>query len=533
MVGSEIGGYKILEQVGEGRTGALYRGLDVNLDRPVAIRALNLDLGANPDLEQRFRAEIKPLGALHHTNLVTLYALVFEQGRPWLISEFIEGETFDQMIRRRGQIPVAEALPLFRQALAGIDSAHRLGLVHRDIKPANLMLDRQGIVKVTDFGLAKALSARGLAKAGTRLGSPFYMSPEQFLNKGDDARSDVYSLGVTLYEMLAGRVPFSADNDYQVMSDHVNTPPPPLAQFVPGIPNTMEQAVLKALVKSPDGRYQTAGEFNVALGGSPAATAPAAMASSARPVSPATAAVDSRASRDRKMIAAAVLLMLLLGGIWYALNKVKRTNAAPAPQATTASNAPPAPVAAPPAPDATAAPPDAAPPPADAAPADAAPAPAPPTVPAGTIVAVRMNDAVSSAANQAGQTFGATVDADVVVNGSVLVPSGSDAGVVLVKVAQVPEAERSDVQLQLVRLNINGMDYRARSSIFEQLSLPKTKKSVAKAGARAAVGAVGHFLSHGSAADGAAEGAASAFIVTIAPQTRIQFRLRKDIALAQ
>ncbi len=531
MVGSEIGNYKILEQVGEGKTGALYRGLDVNLDRSVAIRALNLDLLGHPELEQRFRAEIKPLGNLHHTNLVTLYALVFEQGRPWLISEFIEGETFDQIIRRRGQIPIAEALPLFRQALAGIDSAHRLGLVHRDIKPANLMLDRQGIVKVTDFGLAKALSARGLAKAGTRLGAPFYMSPEQFLNKGEDARSDVYSLGVTLYEMLAGRVPFSADNDYQVMSDHVNTPPPPLAQLVPGIPSALDQAVLKALAKNPDGRYQTAGEFKVALGGSPAATTPATVTPAT--VTPSMVTMDPRASRDRKIIAAAVLLMLLLGGIWYALSKLKGTNAAPAQQQTTADNAQPAPAAPPPAPDSAAAPADAAPAPADAAPADAAPAPAPPTIPAGTTVAVRMNDAVSSAANQPGQTFGATVDSDVIVNGSVLVPSGSDAGVVLVKVAQVPDAERSDVQLQLVRLNINGMDYRARSSIFEQQSLPETKKSVAKAGARAAFGAVGSFLGHGSAANGAAAGAASAFIVTIAPQTRIQFKLRKDIALAQ
>jgi hypothetical protein len=250
-------------------------------------------------------------------------------------------------------------------------------------------------------------------------------------------------------------------------------------------------------------------------------------------VTPATT-MNPRVSRDRKIIAAAVLLMLLLGGVWYALSKLKSTNAAPAQQPTTATDAEPAPAAPPPAPDATAAAPaDAAPAPADAAPADAAPAPAPPTVPAGTMVAVRMNDAVSSATNQPGQSFDATVDADVIVNGSVLVPSGSDAGVVLVKVAQVPDAERSDVQLQLIRLSINGMDYRARSSIFEQQSLPKTKKSVAKAGARAAFGAVGGFLAHGSAGNGAAAGAASAFIVTIAPQTLIQFKLRKDIALAQ
>ena len=592
MVGTEVGNYRIQEKLAERGMGAVYKALDVNLDRTVAVRALNLDFSGNPELEQKFRAEVKPLGNLNHTNLTTLYALLVEQGRPWMVTEFVEGETFEQMLQRRGPIPSEEAVAQFRQALFGIGYAHRMGLVHRDIKPANIMLHRQGVVKVVDFGLAKVLSARGIAKAGARMGTPAYMSPELFLNRPVDVRSDIYSLGVTLYEMLTGKVPFSADNDYQVMSDHVNTPPPPLAQFSPSVPKPVEQAVLKALEKNPDARYQTVEEFSAALGNSlgvtvaaSAVSAPAAVAMSASPTvrasvasgvgAPAAsspvqplmlAASTFFASRERKMIAAAVVGILVLGGVLAGMRiKASRAAAAQAQNAANNPAAPPDANAPPPAPDNGAAPAQ------GAAPADGvaagvgvvpgapdagvavvpgAPAvgvgvaPAQPdggggdasqgvTIPAGTVVAVRMMDAVSSSANQTGQTFDATVDADVVVNGAVVVAAGSDAGVALINVAQVPVAERSDVQLQLVRLNINGTDYRARSSVFEQQSLPRTKKSVAVAGARAAFGALGGVLSHGSAGDGAAAGAASTFVVYIAPQTRIRFTLRRSINVSQ
>jgi hypothetical protein len=167
-----------------------------------------------------------------------------------------------------------------------------------------------------------------------------------------------------------------------------------------------------------------------------------------------------------------------------------------------------------------------------AAPADSGAAP-PNVVPAGTFIAIRTVDGVSSAGNTVGQTFDATVDTDVVVGGNVLVPSGSDAGLVLKNVAQVPVAERSDVQLELVRLSVNGVNYGTHTSIFEQQSQPRTKKSVAVAGARAAVGALGGFFAHGSAGQGAAAGAASTYVVSIVPQTRIEFKLRRKIVLTQ
>src|ERR1700733_2553042 len=446
MVGTEVGNYRILEKLSERGMGAVYKALDVNLDRTVILRALNLDFSGNPELEQRFRAEVKPLGNLNHTNLTTLYALLVEQGRPWMVTEFVEGETFEQMLQRRGPIQSEEAVALFRQALFGIAYAHRIGLVHRDIKPANIMLHRQGVVKVVDFGLAKVLSARGVAKAGARMGTPAYMSPELFLNRPVDVRTDIYSLGVTLYEMLTGKVPFSADNDYQVMSDHVNTPPPPLAQFSPSVPKPVEQAVLKALEKNPDARYQTVEEFSAALGNSLRVTAAAPAVSASPTLAPGVAsgvvahnagpparplmfaASTFFASRERKMIAAAVVAILVLGGVLAGMRiKASRAAAATA-QAQNSGNTAPAPPnanAPPPAADNGAAPAQGVAAADGIAVAPGAPAagvavaPAQPdagggdasqgvTIPAGTVVAVRMMDAVSSSANQTGQTFDAS-----------------------------------------------------------------------------------------------------------------------------
>lgn len=593
MVGTVIGNYRIVEKLGEGGMGTVYKAVDVNLDNPVALRALNVELGRDAELEQRFRDEIKALGRLHHTNLVALQGLLIEQGRPWMVTEFVEGETFEQTVRRRGPIPSDEALELFQQALAGVAYAHRLGVVHRDLKPANLIVNQEGVVKVMDFGIAKILGTRGLAKSGTRIGTTAYMSPEQFLNRPVDARSDIYSLGVTLYEMLTGKVPFSADNDFQIMSDHVNTPAPPLTQFFAYVPKSAEQAVLKALEKNPDVRYQSAEQFAEALGSAapiaggrkaavPVATVAAAGAgvtSGARPPF-ATALTRFFDTRQRKMLAAALAVFLVLAGVLAAMRiKARRAaaaaqaaqaaqaNAAAIAQAQNAANAANANPGAPAQPDASGnpqAPADAGAAPADqgqpgaaaggvavaggapvavvaGAPAGVAVAPAPPAapaappnvIPAGTVIAVRTVDGVTSAGNTVGQTFDATVDVDVVVAGNVLVPSGSDAGLVLRNVAQVPVAPRSDVQLELVRLNVNGMDYGTHSSVFEQQSQPRSKKSVAVAGARAAFGAVGGFLSHGSAGQGAAAGAASTYVVSIVPQTRIEFKLRTKIVLAQ
>jgi serine/threonine protein kinase len=265
VIGTEIASYRILEKLGEGGMGTVYKAVDTALDRMVAIKVLSSDLSGNSELVQRFKAEAKAQANLNHTNLATLYAFVIQEDRACMVMELVDGETFEQMILRRGPVAVHDALPLFKQALLGIGYAHRAGIVHRDIKPSNLMVNRLGIVKVMDFGIAKVMGARGMTRTGVQMGTGWYMSPEQVLNRPVDIRSDIYSLGVTLYQMITAHVPFDGPSDYQIMTDHVSTPPPLPTSFAPNIPKGVENAVLKALDKNADARFQTVEEFGAAL----------------------------------------------------------------------------------------------------------------------------------------------------------------------------------------------------------------------------------------------------------------------------
>ena len=265
MIGTEIASYRILEKLGQGGMGVVYKAVDTGLDRMVAMKVLNPDLSKNPELVERFRAEARAQANLNHTNLATLYAFMVHQGTAIMVMEFVEGETFAQIIRRRGPIPEVEAIPLFRQALLGIGYAHRAGILHRDIKPSNLMLNKNGLVKVMDFGIAKVIGARGMTRTGTQLGTLAYMSPEQIQNRNVDIRSDIYELGITLYEMLTGHLPFESDSEFQIMQDHVYTPPPPPSKYYPYINKGVENVILKSIEKNSDARFQTVEQFGAAL----------------------------------------------------------------------------------------------------------------------------------------------------------------------------------------------------------------------------------------------------------------------------
>ncbi len=265
MIGTTIGNYRIESKLGEGGMGVVYKAIDINLDRIVALKVLSADLSRDPGLLERFRAEAKAQAHLNHTNIASLYTLLVIDGQTSIVMEYLEGETFDEMLRRRGLIPSEEAVPLFRQALLGIGFAHRMGIVHRDIKPSNIMLNKYGVVKVMDFGIAKVLGGQRLTRTGTQVGTVMYMSPEQIRNRPVNIRSDIYSLGVTLYELITAHLPFESESEFQIMSDHVSTPPPPPTRHYPYIPRGIEQCVLKALEKDPDARFQTVEEFGSAL----------------------------------------------------------------------------------------------------------------------------------------------------------------------------------------------------------------------------------------------------------------------------
>ncbi len=265
MIGREIGTYKILEQIGEGGMGVVYKGIDTGLDRLVAIKVLTPELVHNPELIDRFRSEAKAQANLNHTNIATLYAFMQVEGQCLIVMEYLEGETFEDLILRGGKLPWRDAVGLARQALQGLGFAHGMGIVHRDIKPSNLMLTASGTVKIMDFGIAKALGGSKKTRTGLQMGTPHYMSPEQIRGRPVDARSDIYSLGITFYQLLSGDLPFQSDSDFELMSAHINTPPPVITTSHADIPKSIEQCVMKALAKEPEDRYQSTEEFGTGL----------------------------------------------------------------------------------------------------------------------------------------------------------------------------------------------------------------------------------------------------------------------------
>ena len=272
MIGELIAHYRVLELIGRGAMGVVYKSLDVNLDRLVAIKVMSAESRSDPDFVERFRQEARAQGALNHPNVALLFDYFVHDGAPVAVMEFIDGESLEQLIRRRGAIPVREAVPIFKQALRGVAAAHRAGIIHRDLKPANLMVTRDDVVKVMDFGIAKRQGVTSATKASTSIGSPFYMAPEQILGRAVDRRTDVYALGITLYELLSGYRPFNTRGkaEYLVLDAHVNDMPEPPTVYRFGLPQPVVDAVMRSLAKDPDARFQSAEDFMNALPDVPA-----------------------------------------------------------------------------------------------------------------------------------------------------------------------------------------------------------------------------------------------------------------------
>lgn len=265
MIGQIVGNYKIVQKLGEGGVGAVFKGVDTMLDREVAIKVLRPELASQTTVVERFRSEAVTLAKLNHPNIATLFSLFRHGNDLVMVLEFIKGETLDELIQRRGVLPAEEAIPIFCQALDGINHAHELGIIHRDIKPGNMMLTANGTLKVLDFGIARLLGSSRMTRVGNIIGTLEYMSPEQVRGHETDARSDIYGLGIMLYEVLTGRLPFVSENDFELMKMQTEDMPMLPRSINPAIPADVEAAILKAMAKKPADRFQTAADFMDAL----------------------------------------------------------------------------------------------------------------------------------------------------------------------------------------------------------------------------------------------------------------------------
>jgi serine/threonine protein kinase len=263
--GSTLGHYLIVSKIGEGGMGEVYKAHDTTLDRTVALKVLSPHLFRNQEFLQRFRVEAQAQARLNGPNIVTLHSMFEVSGSLVLVMEYVEGQTLAQRIHNSGRLSVGTSVWVFEQALIGVERAHRMGIVHRDLKPSNIFITNGHEIKLMDFGVAKILDNKELTQTGSMIGTLMYISPEQISGKDSDFRSDIYTLGVTLYEAVVGQLPFEKKTDYEYMDAHLHTPPPRPTAIQPDIPRELEAVILKAIEKNPEERFQNALEFRSAL----------------------------------------------------------------------------------------------------------------------------------------------------------------------------------------------------------------------------------------------------------------------------
>ncbi len=267
LIGKTLGKYQIMELAGKGGMAAVYKAYQPSLNRYVALKVLPAYLAQDEQFVARFMQEALAAAALRHPNIMVIYDVEQEGDVHYIAAEYLEGNTLAQVLeQQRGPMPLPRTVNILNQLASALDFAHQRGLVHRDVKPSNAFIGSDDHVTLMDFGIVKALTGgMQMTRTGAAIGTPEYMSPEQAEGRSVDQRSDIYSLGVVLYQLLTGRVPFEAKTPTQILLAHVTQPPTPPTQINPAIPRAVEAVVLRALAKRPEERFATAGEMAQAL----------------------------------------------------------------------------------------------------------------------------------------------------------------------------------------------------------------------------------------------------------------------------
>jgi hypothetical protein len=322
--GDTFGGYTIESLLGSGGMGAVYLATHERLGRKVALKVITPDRAEDQDFRARFLRESELAASLDHPHVIPIYDAGEVDGVLYLAMRYVRGPSLQALIKERGSVPPAETLRIAEQVAGALDAAHRTGLVHRDVKPANILLaEPEEHAYLCDFGIAKRASSKGTTQTGLFLGTVDYCAPEQILGRELDGRADVYSLGCVLFHCLAGRPPFSGENEFAVLQAHLHNPPPALSDVRSDLPGSLDGVIATAMAKQPDGRYSTAGALAAAFrqAGAGVAESTDAGATRAAPTTPMAKPEQARAvtrgrrlSGRRSWLVAAVILVVLAGG---------------------------------------------------------------------------------------------------------------------------------------------------------------------------------------------------------------------------
>jgi len=259
------GKYQIIEELGRGGMGRVYKALDTEVNEKVAVKLIKPEIAADKKTIERFRNELKFARKIRHKNVCQMFDLNKEEGSYYITMEYVAGEDLKGLIKKMGQLSAGQAISITKQVCEGLAEAHKLGVVHRDLKPQNIMIDKEGDARIMDFGIARSIEGKGITGVGVMIGTPEYMSPEQVEGKEIDQRSDIYSLGVILYEMVTGQTPFEGDTPFTIGVKHKSEIPRPPKELNTQIPDDLNRVILRCLEKDKEKRYQSAGEVRSEL----------------------------------------------------------------------------------------------------------------------------------------------------------------------------------------------------------------------------------------------------------------------------